>query len=320
VNLYLASDSDQLERLTIEEVIQRLEGRKIRTSLFTKGYIEYRLHERWAEWFLKTMGRRDVTINSDFQPLAVFFNLSYWNALFSPYLRGMFKWFGGLSLKLTLALTALFTMILLMLFKKKPHLSRYALPYAIFTSGFADMMLDLAILFTFQTVYGYLYYQMGLLVTLFMAGIALSSLTITQRLDRIKNDRLLFLRTELLIILFSLILPFVLSIPSHHLEKPSIDMLLYAIFLIMSFLCGILVGLQFPLASKIYLASRTEEGRFSQTAGLLYGADLFGGFFGGLFGGVLLLPLLGLMDSCFLMGAIKVSSFILFLLFTKIKK
>jgi spermidine synthase len=318
--LYLASDSEKLERVKQGEIIRRLEERKIKTSLINEKYIQYRLQERWLTWFLKSIEGEQVPINSDFRPLAVFFHLSYWNALFSPYLTGMFKWAEGLSLKLTLTLTALFTMILLILFKKKPQLSRYALPYAIFTSGFADMMLYLAILFTFQTLYGYLYYQMGLLVTLFMAGIALSSLTITQRLDRIKKDLLLFLTTELLIILFSMILPFVLSIPSHHLEKPSIYILLYAIFLIMPFLCGILVGLQFPLASKIYLVSRTEEGRFSQTAGLLYGADLFGGFFGGLFGGVLLLPILGLMDSCFLMAAIKVSSFILFLLFTKIRK
>jgi spermidine synthase len=53
---------------------------------------------------------------------------------------------------------------------------------------------------------------------------------------------------------------------------------------------------------------------------LLYGADLLGGFFGGLFGGVLLLPILGLKESCFTMAIIKGSSFILFLLFTKLRK
>jgi len=87
----------------------------------------------------------------------------------------------------------------------------------------------------------------------------------------------------------------------------------------MSFLCGALVGLQFPLAAKIYLRFSSREGTLGQTAGLLYGADLFGGFFGGLFGGILFLPILGLKESCFMMAVIKGSSFILFLLFTKIK-
>jgi spermidine synthase len=72
-------------------MIKRLEERKIKTSLLTKTYIEYRLHERWLIWFLQSMEGRRVHINSDFRPLGVFFNLSYWNALFSPYLTGIFK-------------------------------------------------------------------------------------------------------------------------------------------------------------------------------------------------------------------------------------
>jgi len=123
-----------------------------------------------------------------------------------------------------------------------------------------------------------------------------------------------------MIISFSLILPFVLSIPSHTLEKPAVYIFLYMTFLTMSFLCGFLVGLQFPLATKIYLRTSSKEGTLGQTAGLLYGADLFGGFFGGLFGGVLLLPILGLKESCFTMAIVKGSSFILFFLFTKIRK
>jgi hypothetical protein len=55
------------------------------------------------------------------------------------------------------------------------------------------------------------------------------------------------------------------------------------------------------------------------TAGLLYGADLLGGFLGGLFGGILLLPILGLRESCFVMGLIKLSSLALFLIFIKRK-
>jgi spermidine synthase len=319
-NLYLASDSEKLEQVTPGELTRRLDERKIKTSLVRGSYIEYRLHERWLKWFLKSMEGEAVPLNSDFRPLGVFFHLSYLNALFSPYLIPVFKWFEGWNLQLTLALAAIFTLLLSLLFFKAPETSRYSLPYAIFTSGFADMMLHLAILFTFQTLYGYLYYQIGLLITVFMVGIALGSYLITRRLERIRKDSALFLRTELMIVGFSLLLPFVLSIPSHALEKPAVYILLYVTFLGMSFLCGFLVGLQFPLATKIYLRSSSKEGRLGRTAGLLYGADLLGGFFGGLFGGVLLLPVLGLKESCFTMAIIKASSFILFALFTKILK
>ncbi len=319
-NLYFASDSKSLEGVTDSEMVKRLEERRIPTHLFTKSYIEYRLHERWLNWFSKSMERKEVHINSDFQPLGVFFNLSYWNALFSPYLSRIFKSFEKLSLELTLGVIAFLTVSLSVLFLKKPHLSNYSVPYAIFTSGFADMMLDLAIIFTFQTLYGYLYHQIGLLITIFMVGIALGSFFITRRLDQIKKETSLFLYTELSVILFSLLLPFVLTIPSPHLEKTPVYILLYATFLIMSFLCGILVGSQFPLATKIYLKTHTGEGRVGHTAGLLYGADLFGGFFGGLWGGVLLLPVLGLKESCFMMAIIKASSLTLLMIFMKIQK
>jgi spermidine synthase len=319
-NLYFASDSKSLEEITAPEMVRRLEARKIKTSLLTKSYIEYRLHERWQNWFLKSMERKEVHVNSDFRPLGVFFNLSYWNALFSPYLSKLFKVFEELSLGLTIGLTAFLTASLTILFLKKPGLSGYSFPYAIFTSGFADMMLHLAILFTFQTLYGYLYHQIGLLITVFLVGIALSSFFITQRLDRIEKGYRLFLWTEFSILLFSLLLPFVLTIPAHHLEKTTVYVLVYGIFLLMSFLCGVLVGLQFPLATKIYLNTRSEGGKVGHTAGLLYGADLFGGFFGGLFGGVLLFPVLGLKESCFMMAIIKMSSLTLLLIFVKIHK
>jgi spermidine synthase len=320
VNLYLASDSDQLEKVSAGEIVKRLDERKIKTSLFSKSYIEYRLHERWLKWFLLSMEGRKVHINSDFRPLGVFFNLSYWNALFSPYLTGIFKWFEGFSIKLTIGFFFLLTLFIAVIFMKKPLTSRYSLPYAIFASGLTGMIFELAIIFTFQTLFGYLYHQIGLLIAIFMVGVALSSFYITEKLYRIKKDLLLFLITELCFICFSFLLPFVFSIPSHHLEKTAIYVLLYMVFLITSFLSGALIGFQFPLATKIYLIAHSMEGILGKTAGLLYGADLFGGFFGGLLGGVLLLPILGLKESCFMMAIIKSSSALLILLFTKIQK
>jgi spermidine synthase len=320
VNLYLASDYEKLETLTAGEMIQRLEGRKIRTSLFTKSYIEYRLHERWLKWFLQSMEGRRVHINSDFRPIGVFLSLSYWNALFSPYLTGIFKWFEGLRLSIMTVGMAIFTFAITAIFMKKPSLSRQSITYAIFTTGLVGMIFNLAVIFTFQTFYGYLYQQIGLLIAIFMLGVALSSFFITQRLDRIKRDSLLFLKIEIAVILFSFLFPFVFSIPSQYLDKKAVSLLIYPVFLIMSFFSGAWIGLQFPLASKIYLGTPSKGETLSRTAGLLYGADLLGGFFGGLFGGIFLLPILGLKESCFMMAMIKTSSGLLFFLFMKIHK
>lgn len=319
-NLYFASDSEKLMKATPGEMVARLEARKIATHLMTLSYIEYRLHQRWQDWFFESMEKKTVHINSDFQPLAVFFSLSYWNALFSPYLTKLFKLFEGLSFKLVLVVLGLLTVLGSGLFLIKPHLARQAIPWAISTSGFTDIILDLTIILTFQTLYGYLYYQIGLLITIFMAGIAAGSFFITRRLEQLKNDNSIFLRAETSFILFSFLLPFVLMAQSHHLEKPVIYFLLYITFLILSFICGVLVGIEFPLATKIHLKTRNGEQKLGHTAGLIYGADLVGGFFGGLLGGVVLFPVLGLKETCFLVGLLKASSLVLFFIFTKTRK
>jgi predicted membrane-bound spermidine synthase len=88
----------------------------------------------------------------------------------------------------------------------------------------------------------------------------------------------------------------------------------------MSFLCGTLVGLQFPLAIHLYLQTHRAQGTLGHTAGLLYGADLLGGFFGGLLAGILFLPILGLRETCFMVAIIKTCSFVLVLLYTRIGK
>jgi spermidine synthase len=319
-NLYIASDSDQLRKVTTEEIIKRFEVRNIQTNLFTRGYIEYRLHERWMKWFSQSMERREIQINSDFRPVGVFLSLSYWNALFSPYLTGIFKWFEGFSLQISIALMVLFTFLMAVIFVKRPYFARQSVPYAIFATGLAGMIFNLGVIFTFQTFYGYLYHQIGLLIAIFMFGVALSSFYMTRRLDKIEKDSHLFLKIEIRVILFSFLFPFVFLIPSQYLEKTATALLIYPVFLIMSFLSGAWIGLQFPLATKIYLGAPANAETLGHTAGLIYGADLLGGFLGGLLGGILLLPILGLKESCFMMAMIKISSGILFLLFIKLKK
>ena len=320
VNLYFASDSASLEKISPDEISKRFGERNIQASLINRNYIEYRLHQRWLKWFWPSMEGRKIRINSDFLPLAVFFNLSYWNRLFSPYLTGVFKWYENFGLTLSLAKIILITLILATLFIKMPRLSRYSIIYSILTTGLTGMVFSLAIVFAFQTLYGYLYHQIGLLIASFMFGIASGSFFITNRFDRIRNESSLFFKIEIAAVLFSILFPFVFLAPSHYLENKIVYFILHGTFLIMSFLSGIFIGLQFPLANKIYLHSFPNKEMLGQTAGLIYGADLAGGFFGGLFGGVLLLPILGLKEACFIMALTKISSGMLFFLFLKMEK
>ena len=122
------------------------------------------------------------------------------------------------------------------------------------------------------------------------------------------------LRTDLALLIFALALPGIFSLFSGRFEKALMDLLLYPMFLTLSFLAGAGVGIQFPLAAKSYHDIPAGQRAVGQIAALIYGADLLGGFFGGLLGGVLLLPVLGLWETCLVVTMIKASSCVLLLL------
>jgi spermidine synthase len=319
-NLYLASNSIKLASVTVDQMAQRLEARHITTRLITRNYLADRLDDRWLKWFSQSLQERKPRINSDLHPLGLFFSLSHWNALFSPYLGGVFRGFEAFGIRLPLAALLAATLLLALVFYRKPSRAIHSLSYAIFTTGLSGMVFSLAIIFSFQTFCGYLYHEIGLLIAVFMAGIASGSLLTTRTFIRAEAESFLFLGTELAILLFSLILPMFFFPLVQLLQASESSGLLEGLFWIAAFLSGMLTGLQFPLATRIYLRLAPAEGVIGRTAALIYGVDLIGGFMGGLLGGVLFLPILGMKETCFLMAMMKISSLALFVFYLRLCK
>jgi spermidine synthase len=297
-NIYMASSSQDLLRADENTLIKRLGQRNIKASLISPFHIRYKLQPQRIGQLKKELKGATKKTNRDFTPIGTFFSLSYWNSMFSPYMRGLLKASEKISLRffaILFILLGMFASSLLLLLKRPLKLST---PLSIASTGFAGMLFDLIIIFSFQIIYGYVFYWLGILVSVFMAGALVGSFCVTKYLEKIKNDLSLFLKTEGAIIIFALILPFILN---HKI-----------VFLIASLMSGLMVGIQFPLANKIHLA----QGRsgISETAGLLYSSDLFGGWISGMIGGVVLIPVLGILNSCLVIALLKSMTFIVFAL------
>ncbi len=295
-NLILASDSQEIIKIGPALIVQRAEERDIKTNILSLAYLEHRFHPRRLKWFLNTLKAAPAGTNKDFTPRAVFSYSAYWNAQFSPYLGKLLKALGDINLKILSILIAALAGIVFLFYLLSPRFSKVALSFSIFSTGFFGMLITLVLIFGFQIIYGYLYYQIGILITAFMAGIAAGSILMTRQLKFIRKDYSVFLCLEFLIIGLAIIIPLVIVAFNQ------------VLFLAFCFLSGFLTGAEFPLANKVYLRSPDTLG---SSAGLLYGADLLGGWLAGMLGGVVFLPILGLFKTCLVIVMLKMSGLII---------
>ncbi len=308
VNLFLASRSEEVLLLDRQRLVDRSGERGIRTTVPVARHIEKKLHPRWQDWFSGFIEGGSREINRDLRPLGTFYSVSHWNALYSPYLRGPFRWAGGLRLWMFVALFLAVIGLVFVVRSRGVDLVGPAIPLCIATTGFAGMMFDLALIFTFQSVYGHVFSWIGLLVTSFMAGAAAGATVMTRRLSLTEDHMRSFITTEVAIICLSLVLGLLFHVLLPYLGGPGATVPVKMVFLVVSFVCGILIGAQFPLANELYLKDKEDLGG---TAGTLYAADLAGGWLGGIVGGVVLLPVLGLAGSCVVVALLKTSSLVI---------
>ena len=307
-NIFLASDSEGIIRVTPELLTQRINRQNIKTDILVPAYLDYRLDKRWLDWFTHSSIGATKKINRDFMPAAVFQMLILWNKQFSKGLAHTLERAESLDLGVILGWICAVTLLLCIIFYYKHNPIKLTIIYGIATTGFFGMLINLILIFSFQVIYGYLYHRIGLLISIFMAGTALGSIFITRILGRIKNRLGLFIKLEAAIIIFSYAAAIIITGLSGYTS------LLPIIFIILFFISGLLIGLEFPLATGIYLAKKEKIGLASA---LLYFSDLMGGWVAGIVGGVVFLPVLGLFKTCMVIVFLKLSSLFLLVIFAK---
>ncbi len=307
-NLFIASDSPEIMMINREQIIERVYRRDIEAEVIVPWHIENKLHRGWQDWFSRFLEGGSSKINTDLKPLGLFYSIAHWNALYAPSLRGLFQQLEKIDLT---AIVFLFGVILLLYFLYRLYTKRDfrgGIPLTIMTTGFAGMLFDLLLIFAFQSLYGYVFSWIGLLVASFMAGTASGAMLIMRALERREDGYRLFIKVDLAILFFSLGCPLLFHAAHAVPAGSGAFVMVKALFLAISFIGGLLIGAQFPLANALYLK---EGAGVTRTAGTLYASDLLGGWFGGIVGAVALLPVIGLTGTCITVGLLKLTSFII---------
>lgn len=179
---------------------------------------------------------------------------------------------------------------------------------AIGTTGAAAMAFDLAALYAYQNTYGYLYQEIGLVVAMFMMGLAVGGISTTRHLkERVTGCAVLLLVLEIGIAAFALALPGLLHVAA---SKP--------FFLMIVFAAGGITGAEFPVANAVFLEA---GGRIGSSAALTESMDHIGAAAGAFLTGVLLIPLFGTLKTCVFLSLLNALSAALVVLWlVKVKR
>ncbi len=253
------------------DIAGRVEAAGVPTRLVNRHYLTAMLTpDRLAD--IRRATSTPAAVNEDLNPRLYYYHLRHWASQFQ------FR-FGVLEAAL-LGLLAIYLATL------------RAVPQAVFVSGFAASALEVVLLLGVQILCGSLYVQVGVVVTAFMAGLAAGAFAAGRWRPQAGRPRLAGL--QFAIAAYAAGLPWGLSALGRAGGSAGWLLAVQAIIAGLTFLLGVLEGLEFPLASRV----EAESSPATLTASRLYAADFVGACLGALLASTLLLPLIGVAGVC----------------------
>jgi len=288
---FLASDGP-----LFDDIASRIEQQGIQTKLMNRHYLDAMLAaDRMVD--MRRAIAQPAALNKDFNPVLYYYHLRHWMSQFET---GF-----GLLQALLLVLLCVYLVRL------------RGTAFVLFASGFAGTALEIVLLLAFQVLCGSVYHQLGIIITVFMTGLALGAMMANRGMKSRSNGvmkswdkpgpapasshhhsttptakhlAILALAIAGYAILLALVLPRLNRLGDMAASLGFIKTVIALLTLILA----VLVGMQFPLANRLEFDG-TVAG-----ASRLYTADFVGAFLGALLASTLLIPLIGVMGVCLL--------------------
>jgi spermidine synthase len=271
-----------------ELLIRRWESLGLATTLVGPPFIRYLFsNDRFFD-IQEKMKNRSAPPNSDLRPLCYRQTLLIWLNRFFPSLNAL-SWLDkpeALSFWGWMVITALSLAVFLWCRFWKGSLRRVLLAGM---SGFLGMILESVLILYYQVKAGVLYQDIGLLLTSFMAGLAIGAWAIEKGLSKTGN-RIGKIRIRSLVLLLGLM---VLAGTAALMMQSNFEIGLLETVLL-------LTASGFVVAGIFVCAGRSGGAGQEASVAPVYGADLWGGCLGALTAGILLVPFWGLPTAVYL--------------------
>ena len=283
------------------QLLKRYNQYGLNNQLVTKDYIYYRLtNERVAQALDNFKADSTPEINADIQPVGYWHQNLFW---FSSHYPKITKSLGILS-KITLGRLVIFSLIMFfiifysldVLVKKKERI----LATLTTIPEFSMLSVEIIFLFLFQIIYGYLYYQLSLIITVLLTGIGVSTWLANFLVLRGKVKYSYLIRLYFYISLYFIFLVLIILFLPQALELP-------AVFYWLVFMAGFLGGMEFPMVNKFYLQLKLEP---DKKTGTIYSADSLGSSLGAIIATIFLLPILGIWQTVVFLALVNILAFL----------
>jgi len=290
-----------------------LQERNLKTQYVREYFIPFRMMpDRMEQAREQLQSLTSTPVNRDFEPIAYYFDVMLWSTQFK---LGYSRWFRAAAHVAfngvidAILLVSLFVAVLLALVPPPEKRARSAAACCMAATGFTLMTLQIFLLLAFQSVYGYVYHQLTILIAMSMAGIAFGSWLGIRRRIRY-SDRPPYrtiATTQFLLALSAPALIFVVSLLSKISGMATTWLAAQFVFPGLAALCGMLGGHQFPIATEIYLHDLSGRSKL----GTLYAIDLLGGCVGALLLSSYLIPVFGFWKTAWLSAAVNLAPVLL---------
>jgi len=276
-NYFLASDAS----LSID--IPGLVSRKGISTLYVNHYyLDWEQMKERSDGIMKNLDPA-VSLNLDFHPVAAFYQMDVW-----------LNYFRVNSWRIAALVAGLLILVIL---------SLNPVGAGLFSGGFTVAASEILIMIAIQVSFGFVFQVSGLVIMIFMGGLALGA-WMMPRIFSLVSSRY-FLILQIVLALFSLSLPFILSGLSRFNLPVWISLSMFGLLSLIISMAG---GFLYSLACSI------STGSSKYTVSRNYAADLFGSAFGALAVSVFLFPLFGLFKTCLVMVLLNVISALILLL------
>jgi len=291
-----------------QTLIARLKERKLQTDYVREYFIPYRMMpDRMAQIHEQLQPLPSTPVNRDFAPVAYYFNNVLWSAQFHPASSNWFRRtvrIGYRNIQAAILLITLVIAAFLTFTPARPRRARSAAAFSVAATGFTLIALQILLLLAFQSIYGYVYRQLTILIAMGMAGMAVGSWLGIRRtpLSNASSGSGLA-SVQVLLMLSTPALIFAFSLLERASGTTATWLAAQCAFPALAVLSGMLGGYQFSVATRVYL----NDGADHPGLGALYALDLIGGSLGAILLSAYLIPLFGFWKTAWLCASINLA-------------